>query len=234
MVGSTGIDFLHHLDQNCTLFINRMSWWWSDGFWMMMSDKTVWAPMYVIVCYFLFRRLGWKKALIVLASVGVSFALCDQFSNLVKNAVLRLRPSYSSWMLRHGITILEKRGSFYGFFSAHAANAFAIAVCLIIGFRNDHKHTYNAFYRWAMWWAVLVSASRIFVGKHYFGDVLVGAVVGIVIGYFVGMLTRYLIQKYVDKVPVTGLTMKFDKKRLPTILARFSPSGSLSNPSQGR
>jgi undecaprenyl-diphosphatase len=32
-------------------------------------------------------------------------------------------------------------------------------------------------------WAVLVAISRIFVGKHYLGDVMVGALVGGLAGY---------------------------------------------------
>jgi membrane-associated phospholipid phosphatase len=85
-------------------------------------------------------------------------------------------------------------------------------MCLIIGFRNSGDHTYNAFYKFALLWAALVSASRIFVGKHFLGDVLVGTAVGITVGYFTGMLARYVIQRYIDKVPPTGLTFVFDKK----------------------
>ena len=215
MVCASGIDTLQRLDQEITLLVNSWSTPFTDGFWMMMSDKTVWIPLYVVCVWFIFKRLGWKRALIVLASIGLSFALCDQFSNIVKHAVLRLRPSYSERMLRDGLTLLERRGGFYGFFSAHAANAFAVATCLSIGFRNDGTHTYNAFWKWALVWATLVAVSRIFVGKHYFGDVLVGALVGTVVGYFIGMMARYLIQKYVDKVPVTGLTLILDKKLPP-------------------
>ena len=91
----------------------------------------------------------------------------------------------------------KKRGGFYGFFSAHAANAFSLAVCLVIGFRNDSTHTYNWFCRCALVWASLVSISRIFVGKHYLGDVLVGAIIGIAIGYLAGAAARYCISRTV-------------------------------------
>ena len=199
MVGTSGIGTVNRLDQEITLLINSLSNQWTDGFWMMMSDKTIWIPLYIACVYFVFKRLGWKKGLVVLASVGIAFALCDQLSNIVKHAVLRLRPNYTASMLRDGLTLLEKRGGFYGFFSAHAANAFAIATCLTIGFRNDDTHTYNAFRTWSLVWAGLVSISRIFVGKHYFGDILVGAVVGLAVGYGTGMLARYIIRKYLAK-----------------------------------
>lgn len=231
MVLASIIETLHRADQQASLWLNSLSAPWSDSMWMMFSDKSFWIPTYIICVYFLFKRLGWKKALIVLASCGAAFALCDQLSNLVKHAASRLRPSYSFWMLDGGLNVLEKRGGFYGFFSAHAANAFAIAMCLIIGFRNDNKHTYNAFCHWALIWASLVAVSRIFVGKHYLGDVIVGAAIGIVVGYFIGMFTRYLVHRYVDKVPFTGLTTIITKKISPTTIQEGpSPSGSPSNP----
>lgn len=201
MDGASVIDAIHHADQEITLLINSWSTPWTDGFWMMMSDKYFWVPAYIICIFFLFRRLGWKKALIVIASAALCFLLCDQISGAVKHSVSRLRPCYSFNMLNDGLNVLEKRGGFYGFFSAHAANAFSLATCLIIGFRNDNSHTYNAFCKWALVWATLVSVSRIFVGKHYLGDIAVGTLTGILIGYAVGMTTRHLIRRYVDKVP---------------------------------
>ena len=217
MVCATVIDWLHSADQDITLTINSWTSPWTDSFWMMMSDKMFWIPAYVVCAYFLFARLGWKKALMVLASVAVAFALCDQLSNIVKHAVVRLRPSYSVRMLDGGLNVLEKRGGFYGFFSAHAANAFAIAVCLILGFRNDRSHSYNAFSKWVIIWASLVAVSRIFVGKHYLGDVLVGTVIGLTVGYLVGIATRYLIRRL-----------------FPTVPEGLSPSVSPSIPSQGQ
>ncbi|MBQ8060408.1 MAG: phosphatase PAP2 family protein [Bacteroidales bacterium] len=200
MVSASVIETLHRIDQDLTLLINNWSTPMTDSFWMMMSDKMFWIPAYLLCIYFLFLRLGWKKALIVLASAALAFALCDQFSNLVKHVVSRLRPSYSFRMLDGGLNVLEKRGGFYGFFSAHAANAFSLALCLIAGFRNDKTHTYNWFCRCALVWAVLVSVSRVFVGKHYLGDILVGALIGIAVGSLTGMAARYLINKAIPTV----------------------------------
>jgi len=217
----TVIDYLNGLDQEITLFINNLSIPATDRFWMFMSDKTVWIPSYLLCVYFLFKRLGWKKALIVIASAGIAFALCDQLSNIVKHSVDRLRPSYDHRMLTEGLTVLERRGGFFGFFSAHAANAFAFVVCLIIGFWNDKRHIYKAFTISALTWAALVATSRIFVGKHYFGDVLVGTLVGLGIGYCCGMLARHAIRRFVDRTP-------------STTPSGSSPSEPHGSPSQGR
>ena len=217
----TVIEYLHRLDQSITLYVNSLSNPASDQFWLFMSDKSVWIPAYILCVYFLFRRLGWKYALLVIASTAIAFALCDQLSNIVKHSVDRLRPSYDRTMIDGGLTVLERRGGFFGFFSAHAANAFAFVLCLIIGFRNDKRLKYRAFALFALLWAALVAASRIFVGKHYFGDVLVGAIVGIVVGYCCGKLARFAIRKLVDKVPVTTPSEP-------------SPSGLHGNPSPER
>lgn len=230
MVSASLIGSLHRADQAATLFLNSLSTPVTEQFWLLMSDKTVWIPAYVLCAYFLFRRLGWKKALVVLCSAGIAFGLCDQLSTVIKHSVDRLRPSYSAKMLLGGLNLLEGRGGLYGFFSAHAANAFALAMCLIIGFRNDRTHTYNGFYKLALVWAALVAVSRIFVGKHYLGDVIVGTIVGLTIGYFAGMLARYIIQTRIEKVHPTGLTFIFDEKRPPTTLTKSSPSESRANP----
>lgn len=218
MVCASVIDTLHQTDQKLTLAINSWSWHWTDVFWTMMSDIKFWIPAYVVCAYFLFKRLGWKKALVVIASAALAFGLCDQLSNLVKHSVSRLRPCYSFPMLDGGLIVLEKRGGFFGFFSAHAANAFAFAVCMILGFANDKSHNYNAFRIGILCWATLVSVSRIFVGKHYLGDVIVGAAIGMTIGYLLGSLSSFLIRKYIVKSPS------------PTVPEGSSPSGSPSIP----
>ena len=42
----------------------------------------------------------------------------------------------------------------------------------------------------------MVAVSRIFVGKHFLGDVIVGVIVGVVAGVSFGLLARYFIKKY--------------------------------------
>lgn len=212
MGGASLIETLHQADMDATLWLNSLSTPFTEQMWQLFSNKGFWIPMYAILLYLLFDRLGWKRALVVLASVALAFGLCDQCSNLVKYSVARLRPSYNSDMLQAGLNVLEGRGGFYGFFSAHAANAFAVATCLNIGFRADKTHTYNALYKVTILWATLVSVSRIFVGKHFLGDVLAGILIGSVIGYFVAMLARHIIRKHIEKVKPEGLTFHFDLK----------------------
>ena len=193
------IDFLHQLDQSTTLFINEFHIGFSDSIMQMFSNRWAWTPMYIFIVYMLFRRLGWKKAVIIILSTVLTVTLCDQIAGIVKNSVDRLRPCYDEKMLQHGLHILEAKGGHFGFFSGHSANAFGFAVCTIIGFRNDHKHTCNAYRTWVLVWAAMIGISRVFVGKHYLGDVLVGAAIGAAIGYCVGALTRYCIKRFLER-----------------------------------
>ena len=111
----------------------------------------------------------------------------------------RLRPCYSSRMIFGGLHVLETRGNFYGFFSAHAANAFGFALCSSILFRYDKTHTYRAYITWILIWATLLSISRIFVGKHYLGDIIVGAVIGCSYGTIIAMAARWFFARFIDK-----------------------------------
>jgi undecaprenyl-diphosphatase len=67
----------------------------------------------------------------------------------------------------------------YGFVSSHAANSFALASFTILIIRNKY---YSVF---IILWASLVSYSRIYLGVHYPGDILGGAILGIVLGFIV-------------------------------------------------
>ena len=129
-------DWLDSLDRSITLAINGLHFKYGDQLWQLFSDIKFWIPLYLAIIAFLYLRLGWKRATVVLASLLLTFAACDQFSNLVKDLSERLRPCYDSEMISRGLHTLEKRGGFYGFFSAHAANAFGVAMCSFIGCRK--------------------------------------------------------------------------------------------------
>lgn len=185
---------LEHADRLATLEINSWHSAVTDPIWSFFSNIPVWIPMYVIIVAFILQRLGWKKGLIVVAAAALTFGFCDQSSNMIKALTERLRPCNDPFMIQNGLHILES-GGVYGFFSAHAANAFGLATSTFIGLRLDRKLKYRGYAAWMYTWATLVAVSRIFVGKHFLGDVIVGTMVGLFAGWMFGTLAKIAIKR---------------------------------------
>lgn len=186
---------VHHLDQEVTLVINSWHSSVTDPIWQFFSDKIVWIPMYAAIVALLIWRLGWKKGLIAIAGVLLTFGFCDQFSNVIKYAVCRIRPVNDEFMIAQGLHILETGGG-YGFFSAHAANSFGLAASTYLGIQMDKRLKWRGYAAWIFFWAGMVAMSRVFVGKHYLGDVIVGSIVGLAAGFAFGYLAKLVCNKY--------------------------------------
>ncbi len=188
---------IHQFDQKVTLAINGWDSSFSDPIWQFFSNIPVWIPMYVLIVGCLIWRLGWKKGLIFVLAAAATFGFCDQFSNFIKDLVGRVRPLNDAFMLENGLNVLEKGSRSFSFFSAHAANAFGLATSTFIAFRTDLRLKYRGYAAWMFTWATLVGISRIFVGKHYIGDVIVGALVGLFAGWCFATLAKLIVQKYI-------------------------------------
>ena len=209
---------IHQIDQLLTLEINSWHSFITDPIWAFFSEKLVWAPMYAAIIGLLIWKLGWKRGLIVLAGALLTFGFCDQFSNLIKHAVGRFRPLHDEFMIAQGLHVLE-RGGGYSFFSAHSANAFGLAFSTFVGMKRSlmglsvrsNQTTQpeststtatmpkwlKAYGYWMFFWAFMVAVSRIFVGKHYLGDVIVGILVGSIAGYCFARLSSRLALRYI-------------------------------------
>lgn len=192
------IENLHHLDQEVTAAINSLHVPATDFIWLMLSNKKIWIPMYLIIIGFMFWRLGWKRALIVVLTCAMTFLFCDQIATFLQFLVKRERPDVDAEMAGRGMHFLEPvyKKYIYGFFSAHAANAIGFAVCSWLGFKNDRSVLYRHYAWFIFIWAILVGVSRIFVGKHFFGDVLVGFLVGALAGLCFGLIGQWIIKRY--------------------------------------
>ena len=185
---------VHHLDQQLTLAINSWNSAVTDPIWAFLSMKLVWVPLYAAILALIIWKLGWKKGGILVLGTVLTIVFCDQFANLIKFSVARIRPLHDDFMVSNGLNILELGGG-YSFFSAHAANSFGLAACTWFGLKNclkDSPDPVNAkivkWYGWLMFtWASLVAISRIFVGKHYLGDVIVGTIAGLAFGCSLGI-----------------------------------------------
>ena len=194
---------VHKIDQLLTLEINSWHSFITDPIWQFFSDKLVWAPMYAAIIALLIWKLGWKRGLMVLGAALLTFGFCDQFSNLIKHAVGRIRPLNDEFMIAQGLHVLEHGGG-YSFFSAHSANSFGLAFSTFFGMkycltavRSTMPKWLKAYGWWMFFWAFMVAISRIFVGKHYLGDVIVGILVGSLAGYAFARLAAHLANRYI-------------------------------------
>ena len=182
---------IHKLDQDITLWINGFHSELTDVVWAFLSNIPVWIPLYVLIIAFIIRRMGSKKGGIVVLSAVLTVIVCSLFSHWMKELTERLRPLLDTYMLENSLHVLETGGK-YTFFSAHSANAFGLATSTYLGLRMDNRRKYDRYAIFMYTWATLVAVSRIFVGKHYLGDVIVGICVGIVVGLFFAWMARKL------------------------------------------
>lgn len=187
---------IHKTDQLLSLKINSWDSSVTDPIWQFFSNIPVWIPMYVLIVGCLIWRLGWKKGLVFVLAATATFGFCDQFSNFIKDLAGRPRPLNDPFMVEHGLNILDGTTKSFSFFSAHAANSFGLATCTYMGFRQDTRLRYRGYAWWIFFWASMVSISRVFVGKHYLGDVIVGIIVGAAAGYLFATIAKLISVRY--------------------------------------
>ena len=188
------LDFLLEADNWLFLLING---WYSDFFDKVMvyvSSKLFWLPFYLLLLYLVIREYKWKSV-VVLLFVAILLTLTDQISvHLFKNVFQRLRPCHDEELALIVHTVKYCGGQF-GFVSSHASNSFGIIVFIGVLLKDR--------YSWLPWvlliWGLLIMYSRVYLGVHYPGDVLVGALLGAVLGQFTLLGYRYIDKNWLKK-----------------------------------
>lgn len=176
------IEYLESIDFSVFKLLNGLHNPFFDEFMWLVSGKFAWVLMCVALLYVVFRN-NWKNGVMALLFIALVIALCDQLSSsVIKHAVQRLRPTRTEDLIPIVHTVRGYIGGMYGFVSSHAANSFGVAMFLSLMFRR------RAFSALIFLWAALLSYSRIYLGVHFPGDIVGGAIVGLLLGY----LTYYI------------------------------------------
>ena len=171
-------------DHNLFYFLNSKHVSWLDQPMFLFSTDWFWIPLYAICIYLLIKRYQ-KRAWLPIAFIFIGVLFTDQISGVIKKSVQRPRPTHHILFEQKVHIINDYRGGNYGFVSSHAANTFCIAIMLIsfLYFR-----TYSS--SMMIFWATLVSYSRIYLGVHFPADVLGGAVLGFIIAVFLIIIKK--------------------------------------------
>lgn len=176
------LESLQQADQQLLLFLNGIHSPFWDSFMWIFTAKMTWVPMYAAILYVILKNFRLSVSLVTVIAIALTITYADQIcATVIRPCVERLRPSNPQNPISELIHLVNgKRGGRYGFPSCHAANSFALAFFVMLLFR-ERMLTLAI-----LLWAAINSYSRIYIGVHYPGDLLVGTLVG-----FSGALILY-------------------------------------------
>ena len=188
------IDSLIELDKQLLLELNGGSSLYVDALMTTLTKAQTWIPLYIALFFLVVKNNEsvWK----IVSIVGCA-ALCVLFAGTVDDTIVK--PLVARWRPTHdpGIGLLVDvvngyRGGNYGFFSAHAANTFSIAVFFTLLVRNG----YLSFS--LIVWSLVNCWTRLYLGVHYPGDIAMGLLWGGIVATGVFLFYYYVLCRNVD------------------------------------
>ena len=183
------------IDIDLFLFLNGIHSATWDIIFYWITSKTFWIPICILLTYLIYLKFKWKVFYIV-GFIGLLFFISDQSSvKLFKNVFERLRPCHNP-EIADLVHTLNHCGGQFGFVSSHASNSFALAIFSGFLLKSRYKYILHVL----LFWAVLVSYSRIYVGVHYPADILCGAMLGGVLGILVFWFMKIINTKFDLKI----------------------------------
>lgn len=176
------IEEILKLDSQLFLFLNNLGSPTFDNFWIYLSYKESNILFYLALLIFYFfsesKKIKLSEVFYSLFFIAIMIAIADQTANLFKDSFQRLRPCYNESLISFVRLVNESCGGKYGFFSAHASNSFSLAVFFGLLFKNKFRFIIYM----TLFYASLISFSRIYLGVHFPLDIFFGGVYGIITG----------------------------------------------------
>jgi undecaprenyl-diphosphatase len=183
------LEKIQELDSNLLIYLNSLGSETFDPLWLIITKQLYWTPVFLLMFFLIYRKIGGKQTLYLLLFIAVLIAFTDQTTNLFKNTFQRLRPCNNP-DINTIIRVVQSRKS-YSFFSGHAANTMAVATFLFFVLKRHFKYLVFLFL-----WPLIFAYSRIYLGLHYPGDILSGYFFGALFGFLMFKLYQNLKPKY--------------------------------------
>lgn len=176
------METLINLDVQYFLYLNNLgteSW---DSFWMIITNKYLAFPLYGLLALLILWKTGFKSAVmsgfVILGTVATAYVI----SYLMKHGIARPRPCNVFEIgteMRFPPAAKGKDCGDFGFISSHATVGMAMITLIALILKPYYKYIIFPL----LIWIGLFSYSRIYVGKHYPGDLIVGLLIGFIVGW---------------------------------------------------
>ena len=185
VIGLDMLEQLLHIDTEILLAINGWHAPWADTLMWIVSAKTTWIPLYLLLIGLLVWRyrqpaptpIKWLQkvpaCVVMIVVIALAVGAADFIaSGILKDWVARPRPSRVPEL--EGVLHLVNgyKSGQYGFVSSHAANTMAVALLFSLIWRNKIATC------GLMLWVAANCYSRMYLGVHYPTDILGGLIVG--------------------------------------------------------
>jgi len=190
------MDEIIALDKELLLALNGSHSLFIDGLAQVLTKAATWILLYAALIYLVIKNSENIRQIFTIIGCAVMCAILagtidDTF---VKPLVARLRPTHDTEIGILVDVVDEYRGGSYGFFSAHAANTFSLAIFFCWLVRNRVLSIMLVVWSLANCW------TRLYLGVHYPLDILVGLTWGAVVGSLMYLVyTKINITSYKDK-----------------------------------
>lgn len=208
------------LDQKLTLALNGSDSLVMDHIMLLITSTMVWIPIGIFLLYYIYSKCGLKTMLLVLGGILLCILFADMVSSGVcKPLVARPRPTREPALAGMIDIVNGYRGGRYGFFSSHAANTMSVAIFLSLLLRR------RSVVLLLIVWSLLNCWSRIYLGVHYVGDIVVGLAWGTLVGWGIYLAMRRYTGHSLDVNPqpivaVILLTFAFIVAAAPFLAAK--------------
>lgn len=177
-------DSIIEADKQLLLSLNGSNSLFADGMAMVLTTAQTWIPLYLAIIYIVIKNNeNIRQIMLVISCTLLCVLLAGGLDDIVvKPLVARWRPTHDPQIGMLVDVVNQYRGGNYGYFSAHAANTFSIALFISLVVRN------KSFTLSLVAWSLTNCWTRVYLGVHYPGDILCGLLWGTVVAIIVYFL----------------------------------------------